>query len=922
MTVDLAGRWEAHLDRSGTGADSANIPLEFEEEVSLPGALSSQGFGDEPGVDTEWTGDIFDPSWYTEADYAPYRKEGAIKIPFWLQPDRRFVGPAWYRKVVDLPEAMVGRRLVLFLERPHWETRLWLDGRYIGSNDSLSVPHEYDLGIVRRAGARAIVLRVDNRMIVKVGPNSHSMADHTQGNWNGIAGGLRLVAGSPVWIDRVEVFPSIRRRSALVRARIGNALDGPASGLFRLYPEGGTGEAAYESAALSLAPGVSVEHFEYRLPEGSMPWDEFSPRLQRLVAELSADAGAEGSVRDSMPFSFGLREVSALGTQLAVNGRPVFLRGTLECCVFPLTGYPPTDLASWRRLLGRVKEHGLNHVRFHSWCPPDPAFSVADELGLYLQVECGSWANQGASVGQDRRFDEWLFREGERIVARHGNHPSFVMMAYGNEPDGRTEDFLGLWVSYWKGRDDRRVYTGAAGWPAIEENDYHDIPEPRVQAWGEGLGSRINALPPETRTDYREIVGSHAKPIVSHEIGQWCAFPNFDEIGKYSGPLKARNFEIFRDFLAARGMGDQARDFLLASGMLQVACYKEEIESALRTPGFGGFQLLGLSDFPGQGTALVGVLDAFWDPKGYVSPEEFRAFCSRVVPLARMGKRYWLASESFVAEVEVANYGGEPLEGVSWELLGPDGEAAASGRLEGAAIPEGRLSAVGRIEMPLANLVPSARYELAVSVGSRDAGPAGRNSWDIWLFPDELEAAHSSDIHITSALDEGAVSILAAGGKVLLLLPAGRVKTDVALGFSSVFWNTSWTKGQAPHSLGILCDPGHPAFSLFPTRSYSDWLWWELVHGAAAMVLDDLPSALRPIVQPIDTWFRSHKLGLLFEALIGTGKLLVSSMDLSADLDRRPVARQLRHSLLAYMESGAFRPEQSLRIEDLAGLTS
>jgi hypothetical protein len=723
------------------------------------------------------------------------------------------------------------------------------------------------------------------------------------------------VASSPVWIERVDLYPSTARRSALVELRVANALGLPLRGKILV--------GAVESASLEFAPGSSVFRFEHRFPKGAGLWDEFSPELQRVELELTAEDGGGRVLRDRKIASTGLRELSVKGTQIAVNGRPVFLRGTLECCVFPRTGYPPTDLQSWRRLLETVKAHGLNHVRFHSWCPPDAAFDAADELGIYVQVECSTWANQGAGVGVDNRFDEWLYREGERIVARHGNHPSFIMMAYGNEPDGRAEDFLGLWVSYWRRKDGRRLYTSGAGWPAIPENDYHVIPQPRIQAWGEGLASRINARPPETMTDYRDTVALYGKPVISHEIGQWCSFPNLDEDSKYTGNLKPRNHEIFRDFVEARGMGGKVRDFLFASGKLQVACYKEEIESALRSPGFAGFQLLGLSDFPGQGTATVGVLDAFWESKGYTSPGEFREFCNTTVPLARMTKRYWLQSETFRVELDVAHFGPAPIDGalLTWELLDSAGAKAASGALPVQKLETGSLSSLGEIRQDLGGFTAGSRYELVATLrASGSPAIVGRNRWDIWTFAESLDVGLPAEIRIYPRMDESAREALRGGATVFLCPPASEIKTDVALGFSSIFWNTAWTNGQAPHTLGFVCDPGHPAFAHFPTRRYSDWLWWELLHGAAAAVLDGLPRELEPIVQPIDTWFRSHRLGLLFEAKVGPGKLLFSGIDLSSDLANRPVARQLRYSLARYAESADFAPNTELSCDEIAGL--
>jgi len=155
---------------------------------------------------------------------------------------------------------------------------------------------------------------------------------------------------------------------------------------------------------------------------------------------------------------------------------------------------------------------------------------------------------------------------------------------------------------------------------------------------------------------------------------------------------------------------------------------------------------------------------------------------------------------------------------------------------------------------------------------------------------------------------------------VLLLAPPATVRSDVALGFSPVFWNTAWTRGQAPHTLGLLCRPEHPALATFPSEAHADWHWWELVHGAAAMELDALPTELQPIVQPIDTWFENRRLGLLFEARVGEGRLLATSMDLTTDLSQRPVARQMRESLSSYVASSEFAPAVEVSAREIAAL--
>jgi hypothetical protein len=906
MQFDLAGTWRFQLDPEDVGVSEAWFARPLAQTIGLPGILQAQGYGDDVTVETQWIGDIFDRSYFTDERYAPYREPGNIKYPCWLTPDKYYMGAAWYQREVEIPAEWAGQRLTLFLERSHWQSQVWLDDVEIGSDLSLAAPHVYDLGTAVSPGTHTVTIRIDNRMLVNVGANAHSMSDHTQGNWNGVVGRLELQASNPIWLDSVQIYPNARVKRVLVVVRVGNATGRPLSGTIRLQARSYNAPSVHEVESIETAViiqhnGTTI-HIEYPLGDEAQLWDEFAPALYQLCCQLEV-----GEMSDQVYESFGLRDVAVAGTQLTVNGRSIFLRGTLECCIFPRTGHPPTDVAAWKRIIRVCQSYGLNHIRFHSYCPPEAAFIAADELGFYYQVECSSWANQGATIGEGRPLDRWLYTEGERIVAAYGNHPSFLMMAYGNEPSGEDNAYLAVWVNYWKGRDARRVHTGAAAWPILPENHYHNIPDPRIQRWGAGLKSRINGLPPETQTDYGDWVARLDKPIVSHEIGQWCVYPDFDEIKKYTGHLKAKNFEMFRDFLGQNHMGEQARDFLMASGKLQTLCYKEEIESALRTPGFGGLQLLDLHDFPGQGTALVGVVDPFWDSKPYVSPAEFNRFCGVTVPLARLEKRYWRVNEQFTAVLDMAHFGPTDLTDavVYWRLVDGGRTAVASGTVSPQTIITGTVTRCGTISANLAAFMPAQKVQLVVGIEGRDV----ENDWDVWVFADEVETAVPDDLLVTHDLDDTALAHLASGGKTLLLVPPAKVKIQSQLGFSSVFWNTSWTQGQAPHTLGILCDPAHPVFAHFPTEYHSNWQWWELIHGAEAMVLDGMVAELRPLIQPIDTWFEARRLGLLFEAQVNGGSLMVCSMDLETNLDNRLVARQMRHSLLQYLASDAFRPE-------------
>jgi hypothetical protein len=916
-TLSLAGEWRIAPDPGDEGLPDRWHTRDLEDTVVLPGAMEAQGYGDEVTVDTEWTGGIVDRSWFTAPRYAPYRQPGNVKVPFWLQPERHYLGAVWYQKDVEIPEGWAGRRLVLSLERPHWQTMVWLDDRAVGSNDSLSTPHVYDLGTEVKPGRRRVTVRVDNRMIVDVGRDSHSVSDHTQGNWNGIVGLLELRATGTSFVEDIQVFPRVEARSVLVRGRVGTASGdpGPATVTLAVQP---VGEAVPTPSSLDVP--LSWDHsgggfeVEYALGPKARTWDEFEPARYRLTASL--EGGEETRV------TFGLREIGTAGTQLTINGRKVFFRGTTECAIFPRTGHPPMDVEWWRRTIRTAQAHGLNHIRFHSFCPPRAAFEAADELGFYFQVEAASWANSSTRLGMGLPVDDWIERESERIVKEYGNHPSFVLMAYGNEPGGPHEPWLARWVEAWKARDPRRLYTSAAGWPELPANQFHVSPGPRIQAWGEGLRSRVNAKPPETRTDYRDYIGARDVPVISHEIGQWCVYPRFAEMPKYAGYLKPRNFEIFRETLEQNGMLDQAADFVQASGRLQALLYKEDVESALRTRGMGGFQLLQLHDFPGQGTALVGVLDPFWEEKGYVTPGEFRRFCDRTVPLARLDRRVFTTAEVLEADLEVSHFGAGPLTDAvaRWRLVSDAGEEVAEGRLPAKTIPVDNGTPLGPVRIPLADLAAPARYRLVVGL----EGTRVENDWDVWVYPAGVPADLPPGVTLADSLDPATLGDVQAGGRALVTLPPNRVRGDeeqpVALGFSSIFWNTAWTRRQAPHTLGILCDPDHPAFAAFPTEFHSNWQWWYLVTRAAALVLDDLPRDLRPTVQVIDDWFTNRRLGLVLEAKVGQGSLLVSSIDLTTGLEENVVARQLRRSLLDYVASDAFAPTVELTPEQLRSL--
>ncbi len=916
--INLSGEWRFAIDREDKGIQEKWYNQSLADKVNLPGSMTTNGKGDDITLKTPWTGTLNDASYFTIPRYEKYRQPDNIKVPFFLQPVKYYVGAAWYQKEVTIPADWKGKSIQLYLERCHWETSVWIDDQEAGMQNALGAPHIFDLTQWMVPGKHTITVRVDNRVKeINVGPNSSSITDHTQTNWNGMVGKLELQATPSLFVSDVKVYPNLADKKVKVKVTLNNSAGKKIKGSISLQAQ--LAENGQKMNALDTKVFVdnTTKEIELEYPMGSDPmlWDEFHPNLYKMVVTLDSKKG-----RDVKEITFGMREFKTKGTQFTINGRPIILRGTLECSIFPKTGYPATDTQFWMDIYKVAKAHGLNHFRFHSWCPPEAAFEAADKLGLYLHIECSSWANDGATIGDGKPLDKFIYEESERIVNAFGNHPSFCMMLYGNEPAGKgSNKWLADFDTYWKKKDSRRLYSTGAGWPILPESDFNSTPAPRIQQWGEQLKSVINAQPPRSDYDWSKKLPDNGKPTVSHEIGQWCVYPDFKEIAQYDGVMKARNFEIFKETLKENHMAQLADSFLLASGKLQALCYKADIEAALRTPDFGGFQLLDLHDFPGQGTALVGVLSPFWKEKGYITPQEYSRFCNATVPLVRLPKMIFNSNETLTASVEISHFGEKPLNDVvpAWKLVDQSNKIIALGTLVKTDIPIGNATQLGVIKQDLSGITKAARLRLTVSVDNFE------NSWDIWVYPSTLPEV-KGEILVTQKLDTKAIETLNSGGKVLLTITKGSVKEEkggsVGVGFSSIFWNTSWTNGQAPHTLGILCDPKHPALADFPTEYHSNWQWWDAMSHSNAILLSDFAPELNPIVRLIDDWFTNRPLGLILEVKVGKGFLLISGADLLTDADKRPEARQLLYSLETYMTGTSFHPATAIDADKLQAL--
>lgn len=891
-TLDLSGSWQFAIDSADVGLAQAWFLKDLPEEIGLPGTtdLAKKGF-----VNTDTS---------TLHLNRPYQYEGV----------------AWYRKHVAIPKNWEEKNLQLILERTK-PTKVWVDGNYIGASDLLESPHHYNLSPHLTPGNHTITIRVDNDLKLTPYGNAHIYSDDTQTNWNGIIGDLLIEASDKTNIRDIQVYPDYDHKKMKVVLGITNQLDLKNLEIELQLSKNLKNENVQIKTAQFTKACDSLIVLEYNFEELPDLWDEYNQPLYLLNAVIKGEKG----VKDSKSVSFGFRKFEAKDRQFQINGRTTFLRGKHDACVFPLTGHPPMDVESWVQLFKTAQSYGINHYRFHTWSPPKAAFEAADQVGIYLQPELPFWGGLSSDT-----IEAQLLKEGLALLKSYANHPSFVMFSPGNEIWGDQDRVENL-IAKLKKADSRPLYTQGSnnniGYTGPTKSaDFHiaaRLPYAQdtilthsrlTQAFVDSRdGGILNTQRPSSAVNFDHAVSQITTPLVSHEVGQYQIYPDYKEIDKYTGVLKAWNLEIFKKRLLQSGMINQNRDFTLASGAWSALCYKAEIEAALRTGKMAGFQLLDLQDFPGQGTALVGILDAFMESKNVIAREEWLQFCNDVVPLLVFNKYTWTDEETFSAQIQVANYSNKKIDQkLYWKVSKQNGEIVKEETLDHDGIPFGKLSSLGEMLLSFDGQIQAQKLNIELSILNTEY----KNSYEIWVYPAPNQQPKDDQIEVFTEFNRELVDRLNNGGKVLLFPKAASIHQNSLPGlFPPDFWNYGMFKGISewakkpisPGTLGILTNPDHPIFNNFPTDSHTNWQWWSIIKHSNSLVLDRTDSTYRPIVQIVDNLERNHKLGLIFEFEVGKGKLLVCTSRLNQILDH-PEASQLYQSIIDYMKSEAFQP--------------
>jgi len=653
--------------------------------------------------------------------------------------------------------------------------------------------------------------------------------------------------------------------------------------------------------------------------ENAPLWSEWSPALHDIRVAIT---DTSRNTLDEREIKTGLREFATSGTQFTINGETTFLRGRHDACVWPLTAHVPMDIESWRKYFKTIKGYGINHVRFHSWCPPEACFAAADEEGVYLQPELTIWGE----IDKDTKpLIDFLDEDMEAILKAYSHHPSFTMFAIGNELWGDTaimKEFIdkaretvpGLLATYGS-----NIYLGWNG--HIPGEDF--LVTCRVGG-GEGFstharasfsfadadnGGIMNSTYPNTKTNFSRAIAKSPVPVIGHETGQYQFYPDFTDTSKYTGVLRPDNLATFRKRAQEAGTLRKSDRFFKAAGEWATRLYKADMEMNLRTPGMGGFQLLDIQDYPGQGTALVGILDAFMDSKGFITPEEWRQSCSDLTVLAELPKRCYTSGEIAQIPLKLANYGTRNLGGstVDWALPFAQGTTTVDGN-------KGLLDA-GMIYLPIPEVKKPEKTTLTLTA---DNGMTV-NSYDIWIFPKDSEMKKVKDVTVTGNLDE-ALQLLAKGKRVILC-PDTALTSRSTLGplFQTDYWNyrmfrticENIKKEPSPGTMGLLIDDSHPLFSRYPTDFHTDWQWFPVASNSRPLIIDRLPDTFDPIVEPIDNIERNYRLALIFECWVGKGRLMVIMADMEK-ASEYPEGRWLLQAAKEYMASKQCKPDLSL----------
>ena len=939
MKKMLDGRWHVVLT-DGTAA-----------QMHLPGTLDESGIGHRDAGTNQWHPDAALGNAAEEVD-----KDAPIATRFTRR--HTYEGEARISRKVTVPDYGTDRLFVL-AERAR-ALRLAVDGEEceVFRQGTLSTPYIFELTGVT-PGEHELTFFSDNSypgMPKDAICYSSAATDETQTNWNGILGNLCMYTRPKNFIESVRIYPKKLKRSGgyvadvcvelapgaketLKDAKIilrSEALAeteefGKTQKSAEIFTHLGDALTKIEAAGPENRKTVEIWFRDLPLRENVKLWDEEEGNLYEMAATLDSGTAAEHGVNSSVEYRtrFGIRIFGDNGSgRFALNGRTIFLRSEANCAEYPETGHPPMTVSEWKEILQKYRSYGINCVRFHSHCEPEAAFTAADELGMLLQPELSNWNPKDAFATEESI--RYYRTELTAILKTYANHPSFVMLTLGNELQARGEgrDRMLDLVRTAKQLDPTRLYANGSNTFYGEEgcdpeSDFYTSQSCKdvvIRGTFSGMRGYINENYPSADHTYdaamAEIRKSYTKPVFSFEVGQFEVLPDFEELESFQGISDPVNLKLIRKRVEERGLLPVWKKYVEATGELSRLAYREEIEAAMRTRELSGISLLGLQDFPGQGTALVGMMNSHMEPKPYpfARPERFREFFRESRIFVKMPRYTYEEGEHLTAEVEVANFGKESIRGELVWTLGYRDCAVNTGRGELRCdradrqknCPPGTYTSLGRLDIPLEVKGVSAALILTVSIGGCTS------TYPVWVYQ-KTSPECPKNVYETRVFDEQTRAVLQNGGRVYLSPDADResLPNSIKTQFTTDFWSVG-TFAEQEGGMGQLIDTEHPIFRNFPTDFHTDWQWW-IVAGKRAVIL---PRSMKSVITEMDSYAFLRPMTQLIEFNCLNGKVLLSTMELHKSL-QYPEARALQAAIYEYLSGEEFRPAEELTVEEL-----
>lgn len=956
MRILLNGKWHVVLEDGTTG------------QMDLPGTLDENGIGHRDVGANQWHPDAVLGNAAGEID-----KDAPIATRFTRR--HTYEGEARISRKITVPDYGTDRLFVL-AERAR-ALRLLVDGEVcaVFRQGTLSTPYIFEL-TGTAPGEHEFTFLSDNSypgMPKAAICYSSAATDETQTNWNGILGECSMYTRPQNFIDSLRVYPRAVKKEEKNKAG-GYVLDvcvELAPGAKKVYKDAKiilqsealaagaledtqtlteiisySGEGLAEAGTDKEENPKTMEIWFRDLPlrENVKLWDEDEGNLYEMAVTLDNGMSAEdkGGSTAECRTRFGIRSFGDNGSgRLALNGRAIFLRGEANCAEYPETGHPPMTIPEWKEMLLKYRSYGINFVRFHSHCEPEAAFAAADELGMLLQPELSHWDPKDA-FGTEESY-RYYRAELVDLLKTYANHPSFVMLTLGNELQAQDEgrERMRELVRTAKRMDPTRLYAnGSNAFYGEEgcdpESDFYTSQSCKdvvIRGTFSGMRGYLNENYPSADRTYDEAMAEirkeYQKPVFSFEVGQFEVLPDFEELESFHGISDPVNLKLIKKRVEERGLLPTWEKYVEATGELSRLAYREEIEAAMRTRELSGISLLGLQDFPGQGTALVGMMNSHLEPKPYdfARPERFREFFQECRILVKLPHYTYEAGERLIAEVEAANFGKRNIEGVfCWTLAGKK-SVSENGNCEPAEIKSkntviatgedteiticrpGSYTEVGSLDIPLDFVEKNTALTLKVRIGD------SISAYPIWVYRKTTPVC-PENVYETRAFDVKTREILQNGGRVYLSPDADKesLPNSIKTQFTTDFWSVG-TFADQEGGMGQLIDTEHPIFKEFPTDFHTDWQWWIMATKRAVI----LPHPMKTIITEMDSYAFLRPMAQMIEFRCLKGKVLLSTMELHKS-QQYPEVRALQASIYTYLSGENFEPAEEITEEELSML--